>query len=422
MQRRTVVLGFSAIGGAILTGCGGGGESLYAALPAWSKGTNAVAHEGTSITVSFDLTKGYLLGLYTTKVVDGKEESDPVREVLPSQVDRVVYASPTVGGVAQSRAFAPWDATGTVIIRGVPEGDSEGRIYVVLKPVGGVVEAIALQLDPDPGKSKFAVTGDMVVNGDNSLSYGHYRLGRLGFLSGTRTLRCDVGSDIPSAGFNGYAALTQVVYAQWNCNDTGWLADGLHRFRSLPQVDTHGQVFFDFERMPLNSQGTISLHLSDGTDLWFYPKSKRWETLGELTPVVVNDKGDEHLRYGDYQKGRIFMPTPGTLEIDFAVDLLHSLAFEVAPGSGRYVLADVSPEQVSRFYWFSQILGWSKTAAVGSVSVDPVTGYYRAVIAGLPMTGDRGWIKVVLTDGSELAFNPLSTRFAGSSPAGVTIR
>jgi len=415
----------SAFGAAVLSACGGGGgESLYAVAPSWSKGTNGIDHGAgdTSLTVAFDLSKGKLLGLYTTKVVNGKEEADPFRDVLPAQVDKVVYTSPTVGGVDQSRAFAPWNASGTVSITGVPKGDPGGRIYVILKAVGGALaEAIPLELDPDPKKSKFLVSGDVVVNSDNSLSYGHYRLGKLGFLPGTRTLRCEIGSDIPSAGFNGYATLAQVSYAQWNCDDTGWLERGLPRFRSTSRLDAHGHVFFDFVGMPSNGQGTISLHLVDGTDLWFYPKSKRWETLGDLTPVVVNDKGDQHLRYGDYQKGRIWVPTPGTLQIDFAVDLLHSLAYEAGVGSGQYALADVTPGQIARFYWISEILGWSKTAAVGSVSVDPATGYYRVVITGLPKSGDRGWVKAVLTDGTELSLDPRSTRFAGSNPAGVAM-
>jgi|GEM_PF-3757761 len=393
----------SAVGGAVLSACGGGGSESppNPAFPAYAKGGTILVASGT-MTITFDLSQGHLLGLATKDVNDPKKD-DPTRRIKPEEVKEVVYGSVTLGGPEVSPARAPWNVSGIVTLPSVAGSDGGGYFFVVLKSG----EAIAFAMGPDLEKSRYAVTGTGVAIGANgALSYGNYQLGKLSFQNPT-TVRIAFGSDV-LAGFSGFARPADVSYLQWNSADTGWLGDAFPRTRSQIQVGQDGLAFCDVSRLPNNSQGLFTLHLKNGQVLYFNTKSTRWESLGGMERVVVDAQGNEHLRYGGYRQGSITRPTPNLLRIDCGVDILP------VSDEGTQKLVDVSALDVSYVQYVSALMGWYESPVKGPVLTLP-NGDFRIDLQGIPVADPEAYIMVFLKTGKRLFFNTKSPRFATNS-------
>lgn len=402
MQRRHVVFGLSALVGALFTGCGGGGsdaeEKPISGLWSTYRGGSIALGKG-SITVTFDLSQGHLLGLATKDLTDPThQKNDPMRVIKPGEVKAVVFASATLGGPETSPARAPWDTSGVVVLPNTAGSDGEGWFFVILH----TGEIIPLAMGPDLTKSRYAVTGqtDIVIGADGSLTYGDYRLGTV-VQTGTRAA-VRFGANV-LGGLSGFARPTDVAYGQWNSDTTGWLSEGT--IRAAMQTDTRGDAFIEFSDMPNNDQGTFTFHLKTGGVLWFDAKSTRWESLGgmELVDVV----GGTHLRYGGYRLGSITRPTPDVIRVAFGVNLLHSLADDA---TGKATFPKLS--EVAYFQFVSQLTHWYDSPAKGVPMVQE-NGDYVVDITGVP-NNDQGYVKVFLTDGRRLSLNPASTRFKSS--------
>lgn len=383
-----------------LVACGGGGgensvtNQPSSAFPAWNNGGGIVLSK-SSITITFDVSKGRLQGLSTKDPTTGKD--DPTRVVKPEEVREVVFVSALFGGVDTSPIRSPFNMNGVVTLAQSAHADTNGYFFVVLK----TGEAIPFSISRE--QSRYTITGMPIIIGqDGSLTYGDYRLGSVKFLS-PKVVRIHFGSDV-LGGLSTFARQQDVAYGQWNSDDTGW--EGSARIKGALQTDTNGDVYIDFVGMPNNGQGTFSFIMNDGRTLWFNAKSPRWESLGGMNLVVMNDKGDTNLRYGDYRLGSVSLVSPGTLRIDFGVDILHSLS------------APVKIEDVAYFQWASELTSWFNSSARGVPTIGP-DGDYRVDIGNMP-NNDSGYVVVWLKDGTKIGFDPRSARFVPTNVAGIT--
>lgn len=265
----------SAVASYSLLACGGGGgdERVDPAFPAWTKGGTIALNKG-SITITFDLSQGHLLGLGTKNLATGKD--DPTRIIKPEEVREVVFTSVTLGGPKDSPARAPWNASGVVTLPHTASADANGYFFVILK----MGEEIPLAMSAD--KSRYAVTGgaDIVVGGDGSLQYGNYHLGSIVFTT-PGTLRIDFGADF-LGGLSGFVNPADVSYFQWISELTYWYDSPA---RGTLAVATNGDYYVDIKNMPNNDQGYIVLWLKNGIRISLNPKSPRWglKTLNGIT-------------------------------------------------------------------------------------------------------------------------------------------
>ncbi len=293
-----------------------------------------------------------------------------------------------------------------ITLQNTAGADKDGWFFVVLK----TGEIIPLAMGPDVSGSRYKVTGgtNVVIGGKGNLSYGDFRLSRIEFPNPT-TAHWAVNRDVMSGILSAFARPADLLYAQWNCDDTGWLSQAFPRMRMPVQVDASGRAYCDFVRMPNNSQGLFTFHHRDGRVLWINLNSPLWESLGGMERVVVDAEGRENLRYGGYRKGGITRPNLDTHRVDWGVDVLHSLVVE-----GTETPVDVSLADIDYFQLISESLGWDASPARGVPTVLP-NGDYRLDITGISATGQEPvYVKAFTKDGRKLALNPNAPRFVGS--------
>lgn len=260
----------------LVAACGGGGSEapVDKAFPAWNKGGSIALGKG-SITITFDLSQGHLLGLATKDLATGKKD-DPTRIIKPEEVKEVVFTSATLGDFKTSPARASFTASGVVVLPNTAGSDGQGWFFVVLQ----TGEAIALAVSPDKGR--YDVTGSVgvVVGQDGSLTYGSYRLGSITFLT-PGTLHIDFGADV-LGGLSTWVNPKDVNYFQWASELMYWYDSPA---RGTLATAANGDYYVDIKGMPNNDQGYIIVWLKNGTKVSLNPKSPRWglKALGGIT-------------------------------------------------------------------------------------------------------------------------------------------
>lgn len=276
MKKRDFVLLSLAPFASLLAACGGGGGESGSdrAFPAWNKGGNIRFSKG-SITVTFDLSQGHLLGLATKDADDhnpdeNKRKDDPTRIIKPDEVDEVWFSSHLMGWNESTAARAPFDAkTGVVVIPNTANADV-GYFRVVLHTGESIPFAVS-QKD-----SRWDVSGEsVVVTADSALQYGDYRLGKIAFLPERSVLRIDFGANV-LGGLSQFIDPADVVKFQWASELMYWFDSTAV---GTLQIDERGDYFVEISGMPNNDQGYVFVWLQGDTKPYVVlnPKSPRWE-------------------------------------------------------------------------------------------------------------------------------------------------
>lgn len=281
MKRRGFVLFSLTSSVSLLAACGGGGDSgPDRAFPAWNKG-GSIQFGQDSITVTFDLSQGHLLGLATRDANDHNPDErqrrdDPTRIIKPEEVKEIWFSSQLMGWDEHTVARAPFDPkTGVVVIPNTASADA-GYFRAVLHMGESIPFAVSRK------DSRWDVSGESVsVTADNAIQYGDYRLGKITFFSDRAVLRIDFGANV-LGGLSEFVKPADVVKLQWASELMHWFDSPA---TGTLQVTGRGDYFVEIGQMPNNDQGYVFVWLRGDTKphIVLNAKSPRWglkDTVG----------------------------------------------------------------------------------------------------------------------------------------------
>lgn len=407
LRRVMVILGMTAI--ILFDGCGGSGNSSNAEgpLPAWKNGADAfISQDQGTLTVTFNISKGYFLGLASKDPITGKDT--PERIIPLDDAKEVVYTSPRVGDLKTSVARTSWSSSGVTIIPNVPKDDGKSYIFVVLKSGEAIPFSMSDQV------SRLAVTGpNVVIGSDGSITYGNYRPNSLKFLK-PGMARVDYASNI-IGGMAHTINAADVVAVRWISNLTYWrnsVATG------TLQRDADGDYFVDIPHLPradreayieavLKSGELVGL--SSANSIWGLPKRSSKPGMDVIAYDDIDPK-NPWLGYGDYQSGDLaFDSASGVVTIAYHTDA------DPIPALGEPVMFI----DIAYFQWVSQRTDWYNSPAIGYPYRD-VKGDLVVMIPHVP-NNDTGYIVVFRKNGTRVGFDPNNPHW-GRKPQGLVIQ